>query len=101
MPSALWIQNVVFPLMGMGMAVLFGFGIYRTVNKIVDRRMSGASSPQEVQALRADMDALRAEHAVEIAELYDRLDFMERLLNRATSERPTKRKLTPARSVFP
>jgi hypothetical protein len=101
MPSFIWIQNVIFPLAGMGMAVLLGFGIYRTVNKIIDRKMSGGSSSKEVESLRAEMDALRAEHAVEIAELYDRIDFMEKLLNRATSEGPTRRKLTPAKSVFP
>ena len=100
MPDYIWIQNVIFPLAGMGMAVLLGFGIFRTVNKLIDRKSVG-SSPQEVQTLRGEMDALRAEHAVEIAELYDRIDFMEKLLNRTASEGRTKRKLTPAKSVFP
>ena len=84
MPDYLWIQNVVFPLIAMGGVGMLGFGIYRTVNRIIDKRMSRGVSPKEIEALHAEIDAVRSEQAVEIAELYDRLDFTERLLSRAT-----------------
>ena len=102
MPDFVWIQNVIFPLAGMGLVALLGFGIFRTVNKIIDRKMSPGAAAGAVEALRGEIDALRAEHSIEIAEIYDRLDFNERLLNRSLEQdSPPKRKLTPAKSVFP
>ena len=103
MPDYVWIQNVVFPLIGMGLMGLFGIGIYRIVNKLIDRKQTPNVAPSaDVDALRAEMDALRAEHAIEIAELHDRLDFTEQLLNRMTNTgRASIRKLTTAKSVFP
>ena len=38
MPDFVWIQEVVFPILGMGMGVLVMFGLYRTVNRALDRR---------------------------------------------------------------
>lgn len=103
MPSLYWIQSVVFPLAGMGLVALFGIGIYKTVNHVIERKMSRGTSPQEIEALRAEIDALRSEQAIEIAEIYDRLDFTDKLLQRSLDPQdpPQKRKLTPAKSVFP
>ena len=103
MPNYIWIQNVVFPIIGMGLIGLLGIGIYRIVSKIIDRKpTSSMTGSGDVNALRAELDAIRAEHAIGIAELHDRLDFTEQLLTRATNTGPApKRKLTPAKSVFP
>ena len=103
MPDYIWIQNVVFPIIGMGLIGLLGIGIYRIVSKIIDRKpTSSMTGSGDVDALRAELDAMRAEHAIEIAELHDRLDFTEQLLTRATNTGAApKRKLTPAKSVFP
>ncbi len=81
---------------------LLGIGIYRIVSKIIDRKPTASMTGGDVDALRAELDAIRAEHAIEIAELHDRLDFTEQLLTRATNTGAApKRKLTPAKSVFP
>ena len=103
MPDYIWIQNVVFPIIGMGLVGLLGIGIYRIVNKIIERKLTPSMTPSgEVEALRAEIDAIRAEHAIEIAALHDRLDFTEQLLGRATNTGTApKRKLTPEKSVFP
>jgi len=86
MPDWLWIQNVVFPLVGMGMSVLFMFGVYRVATRWIDRRHerlmaergTGAGSA-EVQQLRARVEALE-DAAGRVQELEERLDFAERLL---------------------
>jgi len=33
----IWIQNVIFPLVGMGMGAFFLYGVYRTVNRALYR----------------------------------------------------------------
>src|SRR3989304_2578942 len=38
LPDWLWIQNVIFPLVGMGMGALFMFGVYRVAIRWIDRR---------------------------------------------------------------
>lgn len=85
MPDWLWIQNVIFPLAGMGMGVLFMFGAYRVATRWMDRRherlmaeRSGAGAG-EMQQLRARVEVL--EDAVgRVQELEERLDFAERIL---------------------
>ena len=103
MPDYIWIQNVVFPIIGMGLIGLLGIGVYRIVIKIIDRKSTPSMTASgDVEALRAEIEAIRAEHAIEIAELHDRLDFTEQLLTRATNTGAApRRKLTPAKSVFP
>jgi hypothetical protein len=103
MPSLYWIQSVVFPLAGMGLVAFFGLGIYKTINHVIERKMNRGVSPREIEALRAELDAIRSEQAIEIAEIYDRLEFTDQLLNRSLGQEdpPKKRKLTPAKSVFP
>jgi hypothetical protein len=86
-PDFVWVQNVVFPLIGMGMGVLFMFGVYRTVNRILDRRhervMALRDSPAsaDVRALTDRLDALE-DAVLRIPEFEERLDFTERLLAR-------------------
>jgi hypothetical protein len=86
MPDYIWIENVLFPLVGMGMGVLFMFGVYRTINRVLDRRHerqlalmqgSGAEVRALVQRLEAAEDQL-----LRIPELEERIDFTERLLAR-------------------
>src|SRR3990172_960968 len=89
MPDWLWIQNVVFPLVGMGMSVLFMFGVYRIATRWIDRRHerlmaergTGAGSG-EVQQLRARVEALE-DAAGRVQELEERLDFAERVLTQS------------------
>ena len=87
MPSFLWIENVIFPMMGMGMGVLFMVGVYKTVNRWLDRRHERAlaeagGSPRlqgEVAQLREEVEALREVNG-RVLELEERVDFTERLL---------------------
>ena len=67
MPDWLRIQNVVFPLIGMGMGVLFMFGVYRVTMRWIDRRherlmverCAGAGSAERVtEQLRAVAEVL-------------------------------------------
>jgi len=84
-PDWLWIQNVVFPLVGMAMGLLGMFGVYRVVMRWIDRRherlmaeRSGAGAG-EVQQLRARVEALE-DSVGRVQELEERLDFAERIL---------------------
>lgn len=84
MPDWLWIQNVVFPLIGMGMGVLFMFGVYRVAMRWIDRRHERLMAERgtgagEVQQLRARVEALE-ESVGRVQELEERLDFAERIL---------------------
>lgn len=79
----IWVQNVVFPLIGMAMGGFVLFGVYRTVNRMLDRR-------HEARQLDGGLEAelRRLEHRVavledgdpRIQELEERLDFAERML---------------------
>ncbi|HEX9580739.1 MAG TPA: hypothetical protein VF970_06505 [Gemmatimonadales bacterium] len=92
MDDWLWVQNVIFPLVGMGMATLGGFGVYRIVMRWLDRRherlmvAQGGAVPSEVAELRARMEAVE-EVARRVPELEERLDFTERLLTQPQRER--------------
>ncbi|OGU22550.1 MAG: hypothetical protein A3K13_09865 [Gemmatimonadetes bacterium RIFCSPLOWO2_12_FULL_68_9] len=86
LPDWLWIQNVIFPLVGMGMGALFMFGVYRVAIRWIDRRherlmaeRGSGGGAGEVQQLRARVDALE-ESVGRVQELEERLDFAERIL---------------------
>lgn len=86
MPDWVWIENVVFPLVGMGMGVLFMFGVYRIAVRWIDRRherlmveRGGGAGAGEVQQLRARVETLE-ESVGRVQELEERLDFAERIL---------------------
>jgi hypothetical protein len=87
MPDWVFIDKVIFPLIGMGMGTLAMVGIYRTINRVLERRherqlalMRGSASP-EVQRLNERLDAVE-DHVARLGELEERIDFTERLLSR-------------------
>jgi hypothetical protein len=90
-PDFVWIQNVVFPLVGMSLGALFLFGVYRTVNRMIDRRHEAkmgipAGLAAEVEQLRQRLDQLDDQQE-RLQELEERLDFAERMLAQHT-QRP-------------
>lgn len=101
MPNWLWIQNVVFPILGMGMGVLFMVGAYKTMNRWLDRRHERALAEQGgmdagVQAALdrlSDRVAQLEDTSFRIQELEERLDFTERVLaqHRPPPELPSER----------
>jgi hypothetical protein len=86
MPDWLWIQNVVFPLVGMGMGMLFMFGAYRVTMRWIDRRHERLLAERTVPGAGAELEQLRArvellEDALgRVQDLEERLDFTERVL---------------------
>ena len=88
MPDWIWIQNVVFPLIGMGMGVLFMFGAYRIATRWIDRRherlmleRGAGGGSAAVEQLQARVDQLE-DVAARVQDLEERLDFTERVLAR-------------------
>lgn len=87
MPDWLWIQNVVFPILGMGLGLVAMVGVYKTVNRWLDRRheralaQSGAVQPDDMDAIRRRLD-LMDDLALRLQELEERVDFAERVLVR-------------------
>src|SRR5213076_2764697 len=87
MPDWIWIDRVVFPLIAMGMGTLAMFGIYRTFNRMLERRherqLSALRAPGSAYAQRLGerLDAVE-EQLTRIGELEERIDFTERLLAR-------------------
>ncbi len=85
MPDFVWIQEVVFPILGMGIGVLAMFGLYRTANRVLDRRHeqelagSGGASRDEIERMVSRIEALE-ESAERMQELEERVDFTERVL---------------------
>jgi hypothetical protein len=80
-----WVQNVVLPILGMGMGTFVLFGIYRIVNKFMDRRhegrlgVGGAGVVEELRRLQQRLELLE-EKAYRWEELEERLEFAERVL---------------------
>jgi len=95
MPDWLWIQNVVFPILGMGIAVYFGTHVFRIIHKIVDRRGAGLARA-EVEELREAIEELRAEVHEEMTDLNERVDFAERALISARGASPAPPGKSPA-----
>jgi hypothetical protein len=86
MPDWLWMQNVVFPLVGMGMGVLFMFGAYRVAMRWIDRRHERLMIERGAGAGSADLGQLQArvdqleDVVARVQDLEERLDFTERVL---------------------
>jgi len=80
-----WVQNVVFPLILMGMGAFALFGVYRTVNRVLDRRHDarqlegGDGVRAELRRLEDRILALEDTNQ-RVQELEERLDFAERML---------------------
>lgn len=91
MPDWIWVQNALLPVLGMALGALVLFGVYRTVNRHLDRkhdlRVSGGGSEVvgevvgEVARLRERVEALE-DHSFRMQELEERVDFAERVLAR-------------------
>jgi hypothetical protein len=84
MPDWLWIQEVVFPLIGMAMGAGVLYGIYRTANRLIDRKqereaLQGGTGAAEVEQLRTRVEALE-ELSYRLHDLEERVDFTERVL---------------------
>jgi hypothetical protein len=83
-PSWVWIQEVIFPLIGMGMGSFVLFGAYRTVNRILDRRheaqKAGLGVPADEVRHLEERVAVLEEQSVRLQEIEERLDFAERML---------------------
>jgi hypothetical protein len=84
MPSYLWIQEVIFPLIGMGMGSFVLYAAYRTVNRMLDRRheaqKAGLGVPADEVRHLEERVAMLEEQSVRLQELEERLDFAERML---------------------
>ncbi|NIN09935.1 MAG: hypothetical protein GTN62_00830 [Gemmatimonadales bacterium] len=86
MPEWIWIQEVVFPILGMGMGALVLYGVYRTTNNWIERRHERelakggtGGSRMEIENLHARVEALE-DLAFRVHDLEERLDFTERVL---------------------
>ena len=84
MPDFVWIQNVVFPILGMGITSVVLIGVYRTVNRVLDRRhedkLRAAGPGPEVVSQLEDRITVLESHMERMQELEERLDFAERML---------------------
>ena len=84
MPDWLWIQEVVFPLIGMAMGAGVLYGVYRTANRIIDRKMEregvqGGAGAAEVEQLKVRLEAME-ELSYRLHDLEERVDFAERVI---------------------
>jgi len=77
--------TVILPLLGMGMGAFAMFGVYRTINRHLDRRhekemaeRTGGGSRQ-LEELRTRVEELE-EGLFRVQELEERVDFAERML---------------------
>lgn len=79
---------MLIPIAGMGVGALFMVGAYKLLVRWMDRGRSGdaAGLAEEVARLREEVDALREVNR-SVMELEERMDFTERMLAQAKSER--------------
>lgn len=88
LPDFVWIQEVVFPLVGMAMGFLAIFLVYKTINRWLDRRHQRTLAAAEAGDVRALVGELRDRIAAmedvdrRLGEVEERLDFVERVLVR-------------------
>ncbi len=82
-----WVQQVVFPILGMGMATFFGWQILRIINGHLERK-GGKAGSAELARIREEVERLRLliegsdDMRLQIGELEERVEFAERLLTR-------------------
>ncbi len=82
-------NEIVLPLIGIAFGGVVVWWIYRTVNKMLDKRHGGP----EIERLHEELEQLKrdgatAEHlAARLGEVEERLDFAERLLTQQKQER--------------
>jgi len=86
-PDWIWVQNALMPVLGIVLGAFVLFGVYRTVNRHLDRKHdlrvsgSGGELAGEVVRLRERVDALE-DQSLRMQELEERVDFAERVLAR-------------------
>ena len=96
-PAWIWFQEIGVPILAFGFGAFVVWQIARTVNRYLERRHA-QSDPQELDALRTEMEHLRGQAGVvedltlRLGDLEERLDFAERLLTR---ERERRERLQP------
>ena len=87
MPDFIWIQNVVFPLVGMGMGAFLLYGGYRVAMRAIDlhhqRKIAGGGGlpSEELQRLQGRLEVLD-DVTLRVQDLEERVDFTERVLTR-------------------
>jgi hypothetical protein len=87
MPEWLWIQEVVFPLLGMGIGVFVLYNGFRIAKQSIDRHherelAKSQGNPGELTQLRERVEQLE-ELGYRLQELEERVDFTERVLAQA------------------
>ncbi len=86
-PDWIVFQQTVIPIFAMGLGALAMFGVYRTINRALDRRherllaKERGGSSRELEEVGRRIEALE-ETAFRVQELEERVDFAERLLTR-------------------
>lgn len=87
LPAWIWFQNVVLSVLAMGLGGFAMFGVYRTINRFLDRRherllaSAQMGSSLELEDLKSRVEALE-DTALRVQDLEERIDFAERLLTR-------------------
>jgi hypothetical protein len=79
-------EDVLLPILGMGMGAFAMFGVYRTINRHLDRRherlmaeRAGGGDARQLDELRGRVEDLE-EGSMRLQDLEERLDFAERML---------------------
>jgi hypothetical protein len=85
MEALIVFESVILPLLGMGMGAFAMFGVYRTINRHLDRRHEkemaerAGEGSRHLEDLRARVGELE-DGLFRIQELEERVDFAERML---------------------
>ena len=86
MPEWVWIQEVVFPLLGMGIGVFVLYNGFRIAKQSIDRHherelAKSQGNPEALAQLSERIERLE-EVGYRLQELEERVDFTERVLAR-------------------
>jgi len=87
--AVMMFQEIFLPLIGVAFGGLVLFGVYKTVNRLLERRLGGT----ELEGLRTEVEQLRSkaegveELVYRLGEVEERLDFTERILAQQKQDR--------------
>ncbi len=87
--AVMMFQEIVLPLIGVAFGGLVVWGVFKTVNKYLERRHGGP----ELEGLRDELGQLRIKAAgvedlaFRLSEIEERLDFAERILAQQKQDR--------------
>jgi len=86
MPDLVWMQNVVFPILGMGIGVWVLYNGFRIAKHSIDRHherelAKSGGSPEALAQLSERVERLE-ELGFRVHELEERVDFTERVLTK-------------------